>query len=55
MKTIAMLLLAIALAAGGVALARFAEADDAPGGVVMGWLLVGGGIVLGAMGLQLRK
>jgi hypothetical protein len=40
MKTIAMLLIALVIAASGVALARYAEADDSPGGVVIGWVLV---------------
>lgn len=52
MKSITFFLVAIALAVGGVALARYAEADDAPGGVVMGWLLVGSAVVLGVKGLQ---
>jgi hypothetical protein len=48
MKTIAMLLVALVIAAGGVALARYAEADDSPGGVVIGWVLVAGAVALGA-------
>jgi hypothetical protein len=47
-RTIAMLLVALVIAAGGVALARYAEADDAPGGVVIGWVLVLGAVALGA-------
>lgn len=47
-KTIAMLLIALVIAAGGVLLARYAEADDAPGGVVIGWVLVMGAVALGA-------
>jgi hypothetical protein len=31
----------------GVALIRFSEADDAPGGVVVGGLLIGGALLLG--------
>jgi hypothetical protein len=55
MKRIVMLLIAIALAAGGVALARYAEADDAPGGVVIGWVLVVGAVALGVKALLQRK
>jgi len=55
MKTIVMLLIALALAVGGVALARYAEADDAPGGVVIGWVLVIGAVALGVKALQQRK
>jgi hypothetical protein len=47
-RTIAMLLFAFVIAASGVALARYAEADDAPGGVVIGWVLVLGAVALGA-------
>jgi hypothetical protein len=55
MKTIVMLLIGLALAVGGVALARYAEADDAPGGVVIGWVLVIGAVALGVRALQQRK
>lgn len=48
MKRIGMLLAALALAVGGVLLARYAEADDAPGGVVIGWVMVAGAVALGA-------
>ena len=55
MKTVVMLLIALALAAGGIALARYAEADDAPGGVVIGWVLVIGAVALGVRAFQQRK
>jgi len=45
-SAIASVISALALAASGVALAVYAEADDAPGGVVMGWLLVIGAVVI---------
>jgi MYXO-CTERM domain-containing protein len=54
-KTIAMLLIALAIAASGVALARYAEADDAPGGVVIGWVLVTGAVALGARAFRRRE
>ena len=54
-KTIAMLLAALVIAASGVALARYAEADDAPGGVVIGWVLVMGAVGLGAKALLRKK
>jgi hypothetical protein len=50
-RTIVLLLLALVIAASGVALARYAEADDAPGGVVIGWVLVVGAVALGASAL----
>lgn len=31
----------------GVSLIRYSEADDAPGGVVLGFLLIGGALLLG--------
>lgn len=55
MKTIAMLLMALVIAASGVTLARYAEADDAPGGVVMGWVLIIGAVALGARALLRRE
>jgi hypothetical protein len=54
-KTIAMLLTALVIAAGGVLLADYAEADDAPGGVVIGWVLVMGAVALGAKALLRKK
>jgi hypothetical protein len=39
-------LIAIGVALG-VALIRYSEADDAPGGVVFGMLLIGGAVALG--------
>lgn len=42
------MLTALAIALGGVALASYAEGDDAPGGVVIGWVLVIGAVALGA-------
>ena len=55
MKTIAMLILALAIAASGVALSRYADADDSPGGMVIGWLIVLGAVVLGARAFQRRE
>ena len=54
-KTIATLLLALTIAAGGVLLARYAEADDAPGGVVIGGALVLGAVALGARAVLRRE
>ena len=51
-KTIIMLLVALVIAASGVALSRYADADDAPGGVVVGWLLVIGAVALGVRAVQ---
>jgi hypothetical protein len=54
-RTIAMLLVALAIAGSGVALARYAEADDSPGGVVIGWALVLGAVALGARAFLRRE
>jgi hypothetical protein len=54
-KTIALLLIALVIAASGVALARYAEADDSPGGVVIGWVLVMGAVALGARAFLRRE
>ena len=54
-KKIAMLLIALVIAASGVALARYAEADDSPGGVVIGWVLVIGAVALGARAFLRRE
>jgi hypothetical protein len=54
-KTIALLLIALVMAASGVALARYAEADDSPGGVVIGWVLVMGAVALGARAFLRRE
>ena len=43
---LALVLVAIGVATG-VALIRYSEADDAPGGVVIGLLLIGVAVVLG--------
>ena len=40
----------VIIAAGlyfGISLIRYSEADDAPGGVVMGYLLIAGAVLLG--------
>ena len=55
MKTIVMLLIAVALGFGGFKLARYADADDAPGGVVIGWVLVAGALALGVKAVAQRK
>ena len=54
-KTIALLLIALIIAYSGVTLARYAEADDAPGGVVMGWVLVVSAVALGAKAFLRRE
>lgn len=54
-KTIALLLIALVIAYSGVTLARYAEADDAPGGVVMGWVLVVTAVALGAKAFLRRE
>jgi len=51
---IALIIGALVLAALGVALGIYAEKDDAPGGVLMGMLMVLGALVLGAKAIQPR-
>jgi len=53
-KTIAMLLIALVVAYGGVTLSRFADADDSPGGMVVGWLIVLVAVVIGAKAIVRR-
>ena len=55
MKLIATLMLALALAVGGVLLAQYAEADDAPGGVVIGAVIVIGAVAIGASAFRTKK
>ena len=50
-KTLAMLVVALVIAYSGVALSRYADADDSPGGVVVGWVLVMVAVALGAKAL----
>ena len=51
-KKMAVLLIALVMAAGGVFLASYAEADDAPGGVLIGIMVVIGAGALGVLGVQ---
>jgi hypothetical protein len=51
-KKIAVLLIALVMAAGGFFLASYAEADDAPGGVLIGIVVVVGAGALGVLGVQ---
>ena len=55
MKLFAILVAALVIAAGGVALAIYSEADDAPGGVVIGVMLVIGALVLGLRTSERRR
>ena len=51
-KKMAVVLIALVMAAGGIFLARYAEADDAPGGVLIGIVVVVGAGALGILGVQ---
>lgn len=55
MKTFATLLLALALVGGGALLARYAEVDDAPGGVVIGGVVALTGVGIGVGAFRGRK
>lgn len=55
LRTAAILVLALVMAFGGTLLARYAEADDAPGGVVFGWVTVLGAVAVGTTALTRRK
>lgn len=51
MKRILMLVAGVALVILGVKLARYADIDDAPGGMVIGWLIITGGVVVAVRGV----
>lgn len=51
-KRLAILLIAVITAAGGVFLAQFAEADDSPGGVLIAIVVMIGAVVLAVIGLK---
>jgi hypothetical protein len=50
MKRIAMLFAAVVIIAGAIALGRYSEADDAPGGVVIAAVMIIGAGALGVKG-----
>jgi hypothetical protein len=49
------LLVAAVMAYGGILLARFAEADDAPGGVLIGMVIIMGAVALAIAPFLRRK
>ena len=51
-KKMAVLLVALIMAAGGFFLANYAEADYAPGAVLIGIVVVAGAGALGVLGVQ---
>jgi uncharacterized membrane protein YedE/YeeE len=51
-RQLAKLVIALAVAALGVAAAIYADADDAPGGVLLGMLLIIGAVVFGIRTVQ---
>ena len=51
MKRVAMLLAAVVIIAAAIALGRYAEADDAPGGVVIAAVMIIGAVALGVIGV----
>jgi len=55
MKRIAMLVAAVVIIGAGIALARYSEADDAPGGVVIAAVMILGAVALGVRGLQHKR
>ena len=54
-KTIAIILIAAVIAVLGFWLARYAEADDAPGGVVIAGVMIVGAVVLALSTLRRKK
>ena len=50
MKRIVMLLAAVVIIGAAIALGRYAEADDAPGGVLIAAVMIIGALVLGVKG-----
>jgi len=55
MRRLQSLLAPIVLAGMGIALAIYSEADDAPGGVLMGFLLIAVAIWLGVKAVRRTK
>ena len=55
MKKVGILLVALVAAYGGVLLALYAEADDAPGAVLIGGVIVLGALAVGARALVGRR
>jgi hypothetical protein len=51
-RKIAVLLMALVMGAGGVLLASYASSDDAPGGVLIGIVVVLGAGALGVLGVH---
>src|SRR5688572_2028290 len=51
MKRIAMLLAAVIVIGAAIALGRYSEADDAPGGVVIAAVMIIGAVALGVKGV----
>jgi hypothetical protein len=49
------LLVAAVMAYGGILLARFAEADDTPGGVLIGMVIIMGAVALAIAPFLRRK
>ena len=54
-QKMAMLLIALVTAAGGVFLAQYAAADDSPGAVLIGIVVVIGAVLLGLTALHRRR
>ena len=54
-RTITMLLIAVAIAVAGVKLARYADADDSPGGMVIGGVIVMAAVALALAAFLPRK
>jgi hypothetical protein len=52
LRTAATLLVMFAVVAAGVAISRYADADDAPGGMVFGWALITVAVVVGLRSLM---
>jgi hypothetical protein len=51
MKRVVMLLAAVVIIGAAIALGRYSEADDAPGGVVIAAVMIIGGAALGVKGV----
>jgi hypothetical protein len=52
MKRVAMLLAAVVIIGAAIALGRYSEADDAPGGVVIAAVMILGAAALAVKGFQ---
>ena len=54
-KTMAKLVAALVIGFGGILLIRYADADDSPGGMVIGWAITASAVAFGVRALFPRQ